>query len=297
MKGQSVGIPIQVLKLLEKENQHKPITGTFASIGVQTVHASVEEIVELAPRFAGKKTASLVSESATRHASGTITDRDLISGLFDVNYSTIDRSSYEGASIILDLNKPVPVEFHNRFDFVYSGGSLDNLFDPATMLVNCANLLKPGGRFLSYDAAQGLIGAYLQITPEWLYSWFAANRWADCQIRVLHQESQGPSRFKYETSLYNWSPNFMRNPDFNYYAASLTHCGIQYVTCIAEKGSASTSNVLPTQLQYIDEDSVDWTQMENSYELSKRRLKPSASGPSRGPIFGSTHYMFIESGF
>lgn len=291
-----MGIPIQVLKLLERENQHKPITGAFASIGVQTVHASVEQIVELAPRFAGKKTASLVGESATRHASGTISDRDLISSLFDVDYSTIDRSSYEGASRILDLNKPVPVEFHNRFDFVYSGGSLDNLFDPATMLVNCANLLKPGGRFLSYDVAQGLIGAYLNITPEWLYSWFAANRWADCQVRVLHQESEGSSRFEYETSLYNWTPNFIRNPDFNYHLASRTHCGIQYVTCIAEKDSLSTSNVLPTQLQYIDADSLDWTRMEDSYALSKRRFKLSGGG-SREPIFGSTHYTFIEPDF
>ena len=291
-----MGIPIQVLKLLLQENAVKPIKGRFASVGVQTVNFSLDQVFDTfpeAPEMLGR--VRHVDES-TRHASGSVTDRQLLEGLFDIDYSTIDRSDYEGADILADLTKPVDQNMHGTFDFIYSGGSLDNVFDPKTMLVNCANLLRPGGRFLSYDVNQGIIGAYLRITPEWLYSYFAVNEWSDCQVFQLHQEEAGSSRFDYETSVYRWKPFFERDPKFDYFSSSRSHPGIHYVAAIAEKGASSTCDKVPTQLQYIDKDAVDWTQMEKVYSTSKRRRRNVEKHEKR-TIFDSSHYEFIESGF
>lgn len=291
-----MGMPIQVLKMLTQEHKVKPITGRFASIGVQTVHATQSQIETLVGDSSLANLERVPRERVTRHASGNISDRDLLTTLFDVEYTSIDRSDYEGASTILDLNNPIPSSFHNQFDFVYSGGSLDNVFDPATLLVNCAKLLKPGGRFLSYDVSQGLIGAYLRITPEWLYSYFAVNEWSDCQVFQLYQEEAGASRFDYETSVYRWEPSFERDPEFDYFSSSRSHPGIHYVAAMAEKGASSTTDKVPTQLQYIDKDAVDWTQMERVYSTSKRRRR-NAEKLEKRAIFDSSHYEFIESGF
>ena len=285
-----------MVKFLIRENSIKPITGSFASIGVQTVHLTDEDLERLHPSSAGSDPEIPQGDQITRHSNGRISDRDLLTNLFKIDYSAIDRSSYEGANVILDLNLPIPESYHNKFDFIYSGGSLDNVFDPKTLLENCALLLKPGGRFLSYDVSQGVVGAYLRITPEWLYSWFAVNDWSDCQVYALHQERQGQSRFSYETSLYTWTPRFQRDSNYNYFESSRSHSGIQYVVSLAEKGGRSTSDKIPVQMQYLDENAVDWTAKELAYEQSPRRLHPKGSKKKR-PIFDSTHYEFIEENF
>lgn len=291
-----MGIPMQVLKLLMREDSHRPIKGRFASVGVQTLNFSLSQASEEFPAIRAIQNDLVQADAVTRHGKGGATDRELLEGLFDIDYFTIDRSDYEGASIIADMTKPIEEDLREQFDFVYSGGSLDNVFDPKTMLVNCASLLRPGGRFLSYDVSQGIVGAYLRISPEWLYSFFAVNEWIDCQVFQLHQEEPGDSRFDYVTSMYRWKPTFERNPDFDYFSSSKSHPGIHYVTAIAEKGEESSTDKIPTQLQYLDSEATDWTQMEKIYDGSMRR-PPIAEGSPKRLIFDSSHYEFIEANF
>ena len=46
----------------------------------------------------------------------------------------IDTSGYEGASIIHDLNEPIPGELHERFDLVVDSGTLEHIFNVSAAL-------------------------------------------------------------------------------------------------------------------------------------------------------------------
>src|SRR5215469_2247195 len=51
--------------------------------------------------------------------------------------SFLDRSEYEGAEVLLDLNKPLPPRYHERFDAVIDGGTLEHIFNFPAALKSC----------------------------------------------------------------------------------------------------------------------------------------------------------------
>ena len=296
-----MGLPKQVLKTLVAENAYRPITGKFGVFGKQTVHAD-REFLDLLSKAAGR-TLKVGNDSQTRHSNAydwVADDKDLIESVFEVDYQILDRSPYEGADVIVDLCQPVRNELKNSYDFIYSGGTFDNVFDPAMVMRNASEMLRPGGRIVSYETAQGLLGAFLQFTPEWFYSFFASNNYKDCKVYLLHQERPGSSRFDYETTVYEWTPQFSRNPQFDYFQASLTHPGIQYILCVAEKAANSSNSEIPTQMQYIDEIATDWRLKESIFAESGRRLFDFLKEPQvveRPLPFGSDHFEPLLESF
>ena len=296
-----MGMPKQVIKALLHEDSVRPITGSFGVFGKQTVHISPGWLDSL-----GRGLTNLSSDKETRHSPTrdfAIDDKSLVEALFDVKYRIYDRSPYEGAETIVDLNLPLPASMGGTCDFLYSGGTLDNVFNPAQVLMNASAMLAPGGRMVSYETGQGILGAYLQFTPEWFYSFFAVNRYKRVSVYLLHQEEFGESRFEYNTTVYEWNPEFTRNSDFNYFEASTTHPGIQYVLCIAEKGDMSSNDQIPVQMQYIDEHALDWRTMVDRKNLEAfptlSDLTPDSKPltGSRNLPFNSTHYKAILQNF
>ncbi|MEL7114711.1 MAG: methyltransferase [Pseudomonadota bacterium] len=60
---------------------------------------------------------------------------------------SMDFSDYEGASILQDLNKPIPDHLEQQFDFIFDGGTIEHVFNVPQALENVFRMLKPGGRF------------------------------------------------------------------------------------------------------------------------------------------------------
>ena len=80
---------------------------------------------------------------------------------------SIDYSPFEQASIIHDLNKPVPSELHNRFDFIYDGGTIEHIYDVKTTMENIKSMLKVGGIFAGLSVADNCLGhGFYQFSPE-----------------------------------------------------------------------------------------------------------------------------------
>ncbi|MBT3489777.1 MAG: hypothetical protein HON68_09290 [Gammaproteobacteria bacterium] len=212
-------------------------------------------------------------------------------------YNVMDISDYEGANIIHDLNDPVPESLHSKFDFLYTGGCLDNVFNPVSLLVNSTNLLKEGGRIAHYETFQGLLGAYLMFSPEWFFSYYAINGFTDVKVYVCHHKDPNITRFDYSTDLYLWQPYFTRNDKFNYYDAAMNTRGIFYTMVIAEKGSSSTSNRMPVQLQYLDDNTVDWRKKYDTFKESDRGLLKGESESEYTLPFNSDHFLYLGSGY
>ncbi|MBV8176627.1 MAG: class I SAM-dependent methyltransferase [Verrucomicrobia bacterium] len=81
--------------------------------------------------------------------------------------SFLDRSEYEGADVLHDLNQPLPPQYHARFDTVIDGGTLEHIFNLPVALRSCMEALALGGRLMSFTPADGLMGhGFFQFSPE-----------------------------------------------------------------------------------------------------------------------------------
>lgn len=79
----------------------------------------------------------------------------------------LDATDYEGATVVHDLNRPVPPELEGRWSVVVDGGSLEHVFDVATALGNMMRLVAVGGHLLSMNPANNNVGhGFYQFSPE-----------------------------------------------------------------------------------------------------------------------------------
>ena len=267
-----MGIVRQSLKFLVHENNYKSIKGNFLSLARQSINIDIEECKKITK----KSLKEINFDKITRHAKiysddKKIIDRDLFENVFNVKHQTLDISGYEKADIIHDMNKPVPNTLENKFDFIFSGGVLDNIHNPNIALENISKMLKKNGRVVHWECAGGLVGHFKFFCPEWFYSYYSINNFKDVKVYLLTQRSEGKSRFDYYTDIYLWTPKFTRKKNFNYFKSSISFVGISYILVIAEKWGISSFDKIPTNLQYIkDTKSEDWTKMQKIFSSSKR---------------------------
>ena len=296
-----MGIIRQTIKALVHENNHKKISGDFVSLGKQSVNVSIGECEKLTNT---KFSIKLGADKQTRHAKKDrkfkrITDHELISKAFKVNYFNLDISNYEGAKYIHDMNLKIPKKFENKFDFIFSGGCLDNIHNPSTALQNTSRMLKNNGRIMHWEAARGLVGHFHFFCPEWFYSYYAINNFTDCKTYLLTQRKFGKGRFDYVTDVFEWKPKFTRKKNFNYFKSSISFNGIHYILVIAEKNRNSTFDKIPTNLQYLDDSkSYDWRKMQKKFDKSKRKpITTKIRFKKIGLPYETDHFKYLGSNF
>jgi SAM-dependent methyltransferase len=107
---------------------------------------------------------------------------------------TLDFSDYEGASIIHDLNMPIPDALDQQFDFIFDGGTIEHVFNVPQALESVFRMLKPGGRFVSANWMNGWVGhGIYQFNPELVWSFWG--RAAGCKVH----ECLGVKKFPDQT--------------------------------------------------------------------------------------------------
>src|SRR3954469_25214617 len=79
----------------------------------------------------------------------------------------LDASTYEGATRVHDLNRPIPDAWHQQFDLVFDGGTLEHVFNFTIALKSCMEMVKPGGRFVTVTMPNNWCGhGFYQFSPE-----------------------------------------------------------------------------------------------------------------------------------
>jgi hypothetical protein len=105
---------------------------------------------------------------------------------------TLDYSSYEGASIVHDMNAPVPERLRGRFDAVIEAGSLEHIFHFPVAIKNLMLMAKVGGYVFLTTVANNLCGhGFYQFSPELIYRIFSPENGFEAP-RVVLLESQFP---------------------------------------------------------------------------------------------------------
>ena len=137
---------------------------------------------------------------------GQYSDEFLKSYLAISSLSILDYSEYEGATIVHDLNHPVPEHLHGRFDAVIDGGSLEHVFNFPVAIANVMKMVKTGGHVFLKSPANNLCGhGFYQFSPELMFRVFApANGFELEQVVLLEgtypSVEETPYRRAYEVT-------------------------------------------------------------------------------------------------
>lgn len=103
---------------------------------------------------------------------------------------SMDTSTYEGASIIHDLNEPIPSELHERFDLVVDGGALEHIFNVAVALKSYMEMVRVGGHLIVISPANNMFGhGFYQFSAEFFYSALSEqNGYAVERMLIYHDD-------------------------------------------------------------------------------------------------------------
>jgi hypothetical protein len=80
---------------------------------------------------------------------------------------SMDYSSFEFATVVHDMNKPIPEELRLRYSVVFDGGTLEHVFNFPQAIQNCMKMVQIGGHFLAVTPCNGMMGhGFYQFSPE-----------------------------------------------------------------------------------------------------------------------------------
>ena len=98
-----------------------------------------------------------------------------------------DVAAYERATIIHDMNEPVPESLVEQYDIVFDGGTLEHVFHFTQGLHNAMRMTKIGGWFFASTPGNNWFGhGFYQFSPEIFYrSLSPANGFSGCVVFVV----------------------------------------------------------------------------------------------------------------
>ncbi|MDA8140266.1 MAG: hypothetical protein M0036_16590 [Desulfobacteraceae bacterium] len=239
-----MGLLAPLAEMFFIENAYRPFRGNVLFIGRQDIFITIGALIRLFEKYKinAMPKAGLEFNPSNPHL---ILDKSFMS-LFEISsLDFMDVSDYEGANIIWDLGKPVPEALHGRYDLIYNGSCLDNMFNPAQAILNLTNMLKPNGRIIHLEHASNFNGPYLMYSPGWFFDYYVQNGFADCKV-YLAEFKDSPTLYfgPWDLFLYDWN----KNP-----AGHMPTCQNNshfMLVVIAEKKADASVNKLPIQLQY-----------------------------------------------
>jgi hypothetical protein len=169
-----VGLALPVVELLLREHLRDPFTGPVLTLGYPEIEGPYEallrafETVGIAPLPLGPHI------FRGREKIGTC---EAMFGHLGLTMDVLDiAEDREHATIVHDLNEPVPAELHARFGTVIDPGTLEHVFDIRAGFRNVADLARPGGRVIHLNPVNNHVNhGFWQLSPTAHFDYYHAN--------------------------------------------------------------------------------------------------------------------------
>jgi hypothetical protein len=217
-------------KLLLSEGKVRPFHGSVLQLGRQTVLISEKELVA----WAGHE----LAKPETAKKDGLLSDEEFFRSLGFDEVLSCDASPYEKASMILDLNVPVPRDLYNRFDVIYDGGTMEHVFNVPAVLANIDAMLKIGGRVIHISPASNMVDhGFYCFSPVFFADYYKANQY-ELEALTLFECASWTGRWELYDCLARGVDNRLGRVCTSKMAG---------VFCVAEKKLESRSQVFPSQ--------------------------------------------------
>jgi SAM-dependent methyltransferase len=131
---------------------------------------------------------------------------------------SIDASEYEHASVVHDLNLPIPDSLKDAFSAVIDAGTLEHVFNFPTALRNCMDMVRVGGHLLLMTPTNNFMGhGFYQFSPELFFrvcsreNGFEVVKMILCEVdpEAPWYEVVDPARAKRRVELVNCQPAYL----------------------------------------------------------------------------------------
>ena len=105
----------------------------------------------------------------------------------------MDASDYEHATVVADLNQPIPQSLHGHFNLVYDGGTIEHIFNVRQSFENLMSLPKVGGSLVIQTMANNWFGhGFYQFSPELFYRVLSPENGYRVRRVVVHESYEFP---------------------------------------------------------------------------------------------------------
>jgi hypothetical protein len=132
--------------------------------------------------------------------------------------TSFDKSGYQVATCLHDMNAPIDGSLKNRFSAVLDSGTIEHVFNFPQAIRNCMEMVKVGGHFIQITVANDFIGhGFYQFSPELMYRVFSEeNGFAMEAVALCEMVAGGkwyrmhdPKRVGHRVELTTRSPTYL----------------------------------------------------------------------------------------
>lgn len=236
-----MGIARGAARLLIAEASRSPFTGIIGQLGRQTMYHSSSEFIECAKLHD-------FSLQAPVDRDDSYDDAVFFKALGFDQVESVDVSAYQGTTHVVDLNKPVSEDLHNRFDVIYDGGTTEHIFDQVSVMKNIHSMLKIGGRIIHASPSTGHVDhGYYMFSPTMFWEYYTANFYSLETAYVIKYNQLNPAKKK-SWNVYDYTPGSL-------WWASVSFKGSMALFFVSRKTADSTSGIMPHQGKF----GTSWT--------------------------------------
>ncbi len=256
-----MGFDVNTVKLLLYAKKHNVDFNTTATIGRQELQLTKRDMFKALKLFSEKTELENTQEAFTdehKYAESFLKRIGAKSGV-----DSYDCSSYEGATHIHDMNKPIPDTHKNKYTAVIDGGSLEHVFNYPTALKNCMEMVQQEGHFISILPANNWLGhGFYQISPELFFSVFTEKNGYKLNEIIMYEENSAHQWFR------------VKNPAVVKQRLTLCNNKRTYVAVIAQRVAlCEIFNEAPQQSDYVMAWQDDATTNDGTNEGILERIK------------------------
>lgn len=237
-----MGLGRNCIRLLLEQHRTRPFSGAVLELGRQDIYASLDEMKEWARihSVALRDVAASASNKPHLREKKYVDDVTAFKALGFDAVESLDVSSYEGATYVHDMNLPVPAALHAKYDLIFDGGTIEHIFDQASVFRNIGAMLKVGGRVIHVSPSSNHMdhGLYMY-SPTLFFDYYWANGY----------EIAGSYLLQYDIFAHETTPTLV----YEYVPGNMPR-GVGYdarrcwaVFFVAVKTAASRNDAIPQQ--------------------------------------------------
>ena len=160
-----MGVDTQVVHLLCESRKREVSFSSTIMVGRQNFSSDLRASDLLALGITKEEASALLAQMYIE---------PLLSRLGAKRIESIDNSAYEQATIVYDLNEPIPEYLKSSFSCVFDGGSTEHIFNFPQAIKNCMEMVAVGGHLVGVAGANNFTGhGFYQFSPELYYRIFS----------------------------------------------------------------------------------------------------------------------------
>lgn len=250
-----MGLNVNATKLLLHLKAENFAFGNVITLGRQRLNVSKFDLQKNLDTFGQKAKASELKSKNNGYC------EPFLELLGATRVDSMDVSNYENATVLHDLNNPIPHSLKNRFTTVIDSGTLEHVFNFPVAIKNCMEMIEVSGTYIGITPCNNFFGhGFYQFSPELYYRVFSTDNGFEVKKMYFFVDEKNASVYEVK------DPLVVRE------RVILNNAYPSFLMVVAHKHSVK--NIFATTPQQSDYENIIWKQEKVTKQLQKFIPKP-----------------------